>query len=111
MPEDLRNKTQEFIKMQEDSISKLETTDEIKQYYTAMGYNVPCRVAGDLKAIMYLVELRSTRFVHPTLVQQMLKMIASLKDIFTDIDLTIHTDSEPNRFDIRRGEHDIVMKD
>lgn len=111
LPEDLKTKTQEFIKTQEEAISKLEASDEIKQYYTAMGYNVPCRVTGDLKALIYLVELRSTRFVHPTLVRQMLKMIASLKEIFGKIGLTIHTDEEPNRFDIRRGEHDIVIKD
>lgn len=111
LPQDLKLKTQEFIKRQEDVIEKLATSDEIKQYYTAMGYNVPCRVTGDLKALIYLVELRSTRFVHPTLVRQMLKMIASLKDIFGGIGLVIHTDDEPNRFDIRRGEHDIVMKD
>lgn len=110
LPEDLKIKTQKFIEMQEKAISNLEASDEIKQYYTAMGYNVPCRVAGDLKALIYLVELRSTRFVHPTLVKQMLKMIASLKEIFADIGLVIHTDDEPNRFDIRRGEHDIVMK-
>lgn len=111
LPEDLKIKTQEFINTQEEAISKLEASDEVKQYYTAMGYNVPCRVAGDLKALIYLVELRSTRFVHPTLVRQMLKMIASLKELFADIGLVIHTDDEPNRFDIRRGEHDIVMKD
>lgn len=111
LPQDLKLKTQEFIKRQEDAIEKLAASDEIKQYYTAMGYNVPCRVTGDLKALIYLVELRSTRFVHPTLVRQMLKMITSLKDIFGNIGLVIHTDDEPNRFDIRRGEHDIVMKD
>ncbi|MFZ2154488.1 MAG: FAD-dependent thymidylate synthase [Candidatus Moraniibacteriota bacterium] len=111
LPQDLKLKTQEFIKRQEDAIEKLPTSDEIKQYYTAMGYNVPCRVTGDLKALIYLVELRSTRFVHPTLVRQMLKMITNLKDLFGSIGLVIHTDDEPNRFDIRRGEHDIVMKD
>jgi len=111
LPQELKTKTQEFIKNQEEAIAKLEVTDEIKQYYTAMGYNVPCRISGDLKALIYLVELRSTRFVHPTLVRQMLKIIVSLKEIFTDIGLVIHTDDEPNRFDIRRGEHDIVMKD
>ena len=110
LSEDLKIKTQKFIEVQEKAISNLKTSDEIKQYYTAMGYNVPCRVAGDLKALIYLVELRSTRFVHPTLVRQMLKMIASLRELFGEIGLVIYTDDEPNRFDIRRGEHDIIMK-
>ncbi|MEN8252563.1 MAG: hypothetical protein ABFQ53_03220, partial [Patescibacteria group bacterium] len=85
-------------------------SEEEKQYYTAMGYRVPCRVIGDLKALIYLVELRSTRFVHPTLVAQMLLMIESLKELFSSNGLIIHQDDEPNRFDISRGEHDIVEK-
>jgi hypothetical protein len=40
----------------------------------------------------------------------MLKMIASLRERFGEIGLVIYTDDEPNRFDIRRGEHDIIMK-
>ncbi len=75
-----------------------------------MGYRVACRLAGDLKAIVYLVELRSTRFVHATLVEQMLKMIESLKELFEKDGLVLHLDDEPNRFDIRRGQQDITEK-
>ncbi len=110
LPDALKEKTEKFIAEQEDKIEKLEASDEIKQYYTAMGYCVPCRFAGDLKSIVYLVELRSTRFVHPTLVEQVLKMIKSLKELFEKDGLILHLDSGPNRFDIRRGEHDIVSK-
>ncbi len=110
LPADLRKKTQEFIAKQEKRIEKLKTSDEIKQYYTAMGYRVPCRFAGDLKALVYLAELRSTRFVHPTLVEQILKMISSLNKLFKKDGLVFHLDEEPNRFDIQRGNQDIVMK-
>jgi hypothetical protein len=54
--------------------------------------------------------LRSTRFVHPTLVEQILKMIKSMKELFEKDGLVLHLDDEPNRFDIKRGEQDIVMK-
>lgn len=110
LSEDLQKEAQKFIASQENAINALNTTPEIAQYYTAMGYRVPCRVIGDLKALVYLVELRSTRFVHPTLVTQVLQMIASLKELFESDGLVIHHDDEPNRFDVRRGEHDIVMK-
>ena len=110
LPEDLREKTKDFIKSQEEKINKLNVSEEEKQYYIAMGYRVPCRLAGDLKALVYLVELRSTRFVHPTLVEQILKMIKSLKELFADDGLVLHLDEEPNRFDIRRGQQDIVEK-
>jgi hypothetical protein len=75
-----------------------------------MGYRVPCRFSGDLKALVYLAELRSTRFVHPTLVEQMLKMIESMKELFEKDGLILHLDDEPNRFDVKRGEQDIVEK-
>ena len=110
LPEDLRKKTEEFIKSQEEKIRKLDISEEEKQYYIAMGYRVPCRLAGDLKALVYLVELRSTRFVHPTLVEQILKMIKSLKELFENDGLILHLDEEPNRFDIRRGQQDIIEK-
>jgi len=110
LPDSLRKKALKFIDNQEKKIDNLKISDEEKQYYTAMGYNVPCRVSGDLKALIYLVELRSTRFVHPTLVAQVIKMIDSLKTLFKGTGLVIHTDDEPNRFDIRRGEQDIVIK-
>ncbi len=110
LPDKLRKKAQNFIVEQEKKIDELETTEAVKQYYTAMGYRVPCRVIGDLKALVYLVELRSTRFVHPTLVAQMLLMIKSMKELFANEGLMLHQDEEPNRFDVRRGEHDIVMK-
>ena len=110
LPEDLKEKTKAFIKSQEEKIEKLGISEEEKQYYIAMGYRVPCRLSGDLKALVYLVELRSTRFVHPTLVEQMLKMIKSLKELFAKDGLVLHLDEEPNRFDVRRGQHDIVEK-
>lgn len=110
LPEDLKQKTEEFIKLQESRIEKLGLKKEDEQYYIAMGYLVPCRFSGDLKALVYLAELRSTRFVHPTLVEQMLKMIDSMKSLFGKDGLVLHLDEEPNRFDIRRGEQDIVEK-
>ena len=110
LPEKLRNEAEILIKQQENLISEIDTSEEIKQYYTAMGYQVPSRVIGDLKAIVYLVELRCTRFVHPTIIPQIQKIIKNLKESFSEFGLVIHVDEEPNRFDIKRGQHDIVEK-
>ncbi len=110
LPEDLRKEAKKFLQEQKRLIAKLKVDKFIKQYYIPMGYQVPCRVVGDLKALTYLVELRSTRFVHPTLVKQMLKMISSLEKLFKKDGLTLHIDSTPNKFDIKRGEQDIVEK-
>lgn len=110
IPKDLKNKAEDFLAQQKARIEKLETSAEIKQYYIPMGYLVPIRFSGDLKALVYLAELRSTRFVHPTLVAQMLKMIKILRDLFEKDGLVLHLDEAPNRFDVRRGEQDIVAK-
>lgn len=110
LPEDLKIKTKEFIKVQSERIEKLNISKEEEQYFNAMGYLIPCRLSGDLKALVYLAELRSTRFVHGTLVTQMLKMIKSMKELFEKDGLVLHLDNEPNRFDIRRGEQDIMEK-
>lgn len=110
LPEDLKEKAEEFINLQSERIDRLDISDEEKQYFTAMGYKIPCRISGDLKALVYLAELRSTRFVHPTLVAEMLKMIESMKELFAKDGLVLHLDEEPNRFDIKRGEHDIIEK-
>jgi thymidylate synthase ThyX len=110
LPEGLREKTKQFIILQEERIEKLNLSEEEQQYYTAMGYRVPCRFSGDLKALVYLAELRSTRFVHPTLVEQMLKMIKSMRELFEEDGLILHLDEEPNRFDIRRGNQDITER-
>lgn len=110
LPDNLKEKTKKFISEQEYKIKNLNGSDGEKQYYIAMGYKVPIRFSGDLKALVYLAELRSTRFVHPTLVAQMLKMIKSMKELFEKDGLVLHLDDEPNRFDIKRGEQDITMK-
>jgi thymidylate synthase ThyX len=110
LPEDLKKKTEEFIKLQEERIEKLGVNKYEEQYFIAMGYRIPCKFSGDLKALVYLAELRSTRFVHPTLVAQILKMIESMKSLFEKDGLVLHLDDEPNRFDIRRGEQDIIEK-
>jgi hypothetical protein len=110
LPEKLRKEAKQFLKQQVKLIKELKIDKFEQQYYIPMGYQVPCRVVGDLKALTYLVELRSTRFVHPTLVAQMLKMVKSLERLFAKDGLVLHIDDEPNRFDIRRGKQDIVCK-
>jgi len=110
LPKDLGAQAETFIASQKEKIDALDTSEELKQYYTAMGYQVACRLSGDIKALTYLVELRATRFVHPTLVAEMLKLVEDLKVRTKETGLVIHLDEEPNRFDIKRGEQDIVMK-
>ena len=110
LPVNVRTEAKKLLKMQEASIKKLKTTKEIAQYYIAMGFQLPNRVTGDLPALVYLVELRATRFVHPTLQKKASQMAAILEKRFGKYGLKLHLDSDPGRFDSGRGKHDIIKK-
>ena len=75
-----------------------------------MGYQLPNRVTGGLPALVYLIELRATRFVHPTLRKRALQMAEFFENNFSKDGLILHLDPDPDRFDVKRGTHDIEMK-
>lgn len=110
LPESLQQKAAELLANQAERIASLDVSADEQQYYTAMGYQLPNRLTGGLSALVYLVELRATRFVHPTLRQRARQMADALSDAFADAGLVLHLDDDPDRFDVRRGEHDITPK-
>lgn len=110
LPEELRAKAENFLKEQAEKIKKLNVSKEERQYYTAMGYKISNRLTGSLPSLVYLVELRATRFVHPTLRKKAKLMADTLSELFEKYGLKIHLDAEIDRFDVKRGEHDIVLK-
>lgn len=79
----------------------------VLQYYLPMGYRVPCRLTGDLPALVYLVELRSGVTVHATLREVAQNMAKHIEQC--GVPLYIDR-SEIGRFDVRRGTQDIVTK-
>ncbi len=107
----LRAEAEALITTQAEAIGRLTLSPEDTQYYVAMGYNTSNYFTGDLPAIVYLVELRATRFVHPTLRHQAAEMARLLEAEFKNEGLVIHLDPEMDRFDVKRGEHDIQKKD
>lgn len=106
----LRAEAETLLATQAEAIAKLGLSPEDTQYYVAMGYNTSNYFTGDLPAIVYMVELRATRFVHPTLRHQAAKMAELLEAEFKNEGLVIHLDKDIDRFDVKRGEHDITMK-
>jgi len=104
----LKKNANKLIKTQSQMIKKLDTSKENKQYYTAMGFNVACRVSYGLPATIYVIELRSGKAVHPTLRKIAHKMHHAIKKEFSE--LTLHSDLEKNDWDVRRGLNDIIKK-
>ena len=111
LPESLRTEAEALIAQQIERIKKLDTTPEIAQYYIAMGFNTTNRLTGNIHALTYLAELRSTRFVHPTLRHRAQQIGATLQEKLGPYSFVFHQDPDPDRFDVKRGEHDIVAKD
>lgn len=108
LPEDVKQKAIAFIEEQKTAIHKLETTPEIKQYYTALGFNVDCKISYGLPAAIYVIELRAGKTVHPSLRKIAHKMHYAMIEMFSGIKL--HSDLEPDDWDIRRGLQDIKEK-
>ncbi|NBD74338.1 hypothetical protein GVX82_04855 [Patescibacteria group bacterium] len=111
LPPTMRAQAETLIEAQAEKIERLPTTPEVKQYYTAMGFLTTNRLTGTLPALAYLAELRATRFVHPTLRERAVQLADSLTTTFKQEGLILHLDAEPDRFDAKRGEQDIVRND
>jgi len=107
---DLRKKAIELLYTQKKAVKDFGLNENEKQYYLPMGYNFLYRITGDLPALVYLVELRATRFVHPTLRKRAVQMAEVLQKRFGPYGLKLHLEDDPDRFDVKRGEHDIVQK-
>ena len=108
LPENLKEKAQELISKQIKNIENLDASQEIKQYYIAMGFNVACKVSYGLPAAIYTIELRSGKLVHPTLRKVAHKMHKALEKEFHE--LVLHSDLDPDDWSIRRGLQDIKEK-
>jgi len=114
LPSQLRQEGQKVLSENKSVLLALEKsgiTKELIQYYLPMGYRVPNRVTGDIPALVYLAELRATRFVHPTLQVRAHQIAQALTDRLGPYGLRLHIDSEVGRFDVARGTQDIVRKD
>jgi thymidylate synthase ThyX len=108
LPSGLRQEAEKLIKKQEEKIKNLDAKEEIKQYYTALGYNVACKVSYGLPATVYVIELRSGNMVHPTLRKVAHKMYEAVMEEYPE--MKIYADLDPDQWDVRRGLQDIREK-
>jgi len=99
-----------LVSQQLNNISKLHALPEILQYYFPMGMCVPCRLTGDLPALVYVVELRAQAMVHPTLQEVALWMADALLQRFGNLGLVLYVDRDKGRFDTKRGLQDIIER-
>jgi len=108
LPDKLREKAKTLIESQKNLINNLDCDDKTKQYYIAIGFNVPCRVSYGLPATVYTVELRSGKAVHPTLRKVAHLMHKSIAEQFPN--LKLYSDLQESEWDIARGSQSITKK-
>ena len=104
LPKDELGRATDHLGIIEDKVTNLGVSKEESQYFVPMGYKVANKISGDLDAMTYLVERRDRSDVHPTL-QKVAHVIGD--EMESVLGIPLHRDSDPSRFDVRRGKQDI----
>lgn len=106
--EETRLKAEILIEEQEQAIEGLPCGDVDAQYFVPLGYRVPTVLCYGLPAIVYVLEIRSGKTVHPTLRAAVHRMIEQFERAHPMV--KIHVDREPDGWTVRRGTQTIVEK-
>lgn len=105
---ELRGEAEKLIEEQRSAIVKIGTQPVLRQYYTALGFRVPCSVTYALPALLYVLELRSSKTVHPSLRKVIHTMIKKFQRAYPEV--ALHADMDPDDWDVRRGDQTITEK-
>ena len=104
----LRDEAVDLIHDLQPRIGKISTDPVVRSYYTALGFRVPCQVTYALPALIYVMELRSSKTVHPTLRRQLHRMVNLFQQSHPNV--ALHVDMDPDDWDVRRGDQTITKK-
>ena len=107
LPENILDKAKIYLEKLKKSTDNLNLTKEQRQYYVPMWYNISNQISWTLPAMIYMIELRSTQYVHPTLRIIAQKIWEHLENTHN---LKLFVEKSTYDFDVNRGKHDIVMK-
>lgn len=106
--QELAGQTQDtWSKVNKDSIE----TQALAQYMVPMGKTVPCLLQYSLPQLLYVLELRSSQHVHPTLRFPMLDIGSRIEKAMQNNEFPefpLYLDKTEDRWSINRGYQDIV---
>jgi thymidylate synthase ThyX len=108
LPSYLAQTAMDLIVQQTYEIEQVTDDPVVRQYYTALGFRMPCQVTYALPAAVYVLEIRSAKTVHATLRQAIHRMAAQFQDALPEV--PIHVDVDSDDWDVRRGAQTIVVK-
>jgi hypothetical protein len=106
----LRDEAVELIHKQQERIRTLSTDPVKRQYYVALGFRVPCQMTMALPALLYYLELRSKKTVHPTLRHQVHNVVRKFQQVYPPEQIALHVDMDPSDWDVRRGNQTITKR-
>ena len=104
-----RRAAERLVSLQAGTIGAMDASPVDKQYLTALGFRVAGSVTYGLPALVYVMELRSGKTIHPTLRSHVLDMIATFRAEFPMV--PIHVDTDPDGWTVRRGRQTIARAD
>jgi thymidylate synthase ThyX len=107
-PKAFRTKLVGEIKKIIKEINDLKCSDEDRQYYIGMGFQVSLEMTATIPSLVYVAELRSGNTVHASLRPIAQEFGKILKKEIPGI--KIYTDESPDEFSAKRGVQDIVLK-
>lgn len=110
LPESLRTNAFALVAQQDVAIHALKASPEESQYYCGLGHRVPCDVTYGLASAIYVTELRSTKFIHPTLRRAIHECAKELRYSMEAQDWPYYADTAPDDWDVRRGGQTITER-
>ncbi len=105
---ELKVEAEALIEKQTIRIRGLTDDPVVQQYYTALGFQVATSVTYSLPAMIYVMELRSGKMIHPTLRKKIHGIITEFRQRFPKV--VIHVDNDADDWDVRRGTQTITEK-
>lgn len=99
---------QQRVDKQLDKVSELNYDTNNLQYLMPLGTNCVTSITYSLPQLVYVLELRTSQHVHPTLRKAMQDIALYVKDNYPQVKL--YVDMEKDTWSIKRGEQDILKK-
>lgn len=107
--DEMRSAASALLIQQEKDTNKLGLSSELAQYFIPMGYQVFCRLTMGLMPTVYVIDLRSGKTIHPTLRKVIHEFARLMGEQLPEVKL--HANMDPDDWDVRRGTHDITLKE
>ncbi len=102
----LRGRGKDLIGRQIERINALPASPVERQQYLAMGFSAPVQMTFTLPGLVYLIELRSGKTVHPTLRLRAQQLARALHREFPD--LRLYADMDEDDWSAKRGTQTIM---